>query len=100
MPPATTNLRFTPALHQFLVSESYGYIIYKGIQNEASKKDSIEQDEYILVPSKLNLSLKFEDTDLRVEKIDSMDVLEMLEYTTGIDFWVELPKEMAEKYLG
>lgn len=94
-----TKLPFTRAIHLFLVNEGFKYIMYKGLENETSKKDQVGQDNYILVPYKHNVSLQFEDAEMRVEKIDSLDVLEMLEYTPGIDFYVELTRELIEKYL-
>ena len=92
------RLSFTPDLYQFLLDEGYKYIYYRGLVGDLGKKDSIEQHPYILVASKDNLRNQLEDTETIVEDIESLAVREMLEYTPGIDFFVDVPSATAEKY--
>ena len=89
---------FTSGLHKFLLSEGYKYILYKGIEFNHEKVAGEDQDDYILIPTKENLNAKFQEADIHIERIESLDVLDMLEYTLGIDFWVELPKEVLERF--
>jgi len=89
---------FTAPLYRFLLEEGFKYIFYKGLDDALDQTDSIVQQPYILIPSKDNLADRLEDTETIVESIDSLAVREMLEYTPGIDFYLEIPMETAERF--
>ena len=89
---------FTPQLYYHLISEGYTHIYYQGLQNKTTKDDPLEHDDYILVPCKEDFTLTFEEANAIVEKIDSLDVKEMLEFTPGIDFWIEAPEDLILKW--
>ena len=70
----------------------------RGIATKHEKVQSdFNEDDYILIPWKEGITI-FEDTSLQLEKIDSTDVTDMLDVEFGINFWIELPEDVAAAY--
>jgi len=94
----TKRILFTAGLYKFLIELGYTHMQLLGVERESdNEKDEEMDDAYILIPWKKGISL-FEDTDLRIEPIDSTDISDMLDVEFGINFWVELPDEVATGY--
>lgn len=92
------RILFTVDLYNFLLKEGFTHIEYVGLENATINEGEDLQDKYILRPAKYDITQRFEEAEIRVEEISSPDVLEMLEYTLGIDFYIELPLDTAIKY--
>jgi len=93
-----SRLLFTPELLAFLKRQGFTHMQFRGIEEKPKKnKRSADEDDYILLPWKEGIGL-FEDAEWRVEPIESTDVSDMLDVEFGINFWVELPAEVATAY--
>ena len=79
-------------MFSFLKQEGYTHIQHR---NTEASPDT--DDAYILVPWKQGIA-QFEEADLQLEPIDSSDITDMLDVEFGINFWVELPEDVAEKF--
>ena len=84
------RLSYSSQLHDFLKREGYTHIQLRGT--------GLMDNNYILVPWKDNPETKFEESNFQMESIDSTDISDMLDVEFGIEFWVELPKDVAKKY--
>ena len=85
----TVQLPFTRRIHKFLVQEGYTYIRLMGVS---------QNDKFILVPLKDSVLNKFEEVDFNIEDINSTEVTDMLYPIVGLDFYVELPAEIADRF--
>jgi len=85
----TTQLAFTRRLYNFLKEEGYTHIRLMGVSTN---------ERFTMVPLKESVSDKFEEVDFKIEEIDSTEVTDMLYPMLGLEFYVELPAELAEKY--
>ena len=84
------RLSYSPQLHDFLKEEGYTHIQLRGTGEN--------DNHYILFPWKDNPKTKFEESNFQMESIDSSDISDMLDLEFGIEFWVESPAEMVNKF--
>ena len=78
-------------MYKDLINSGYTHIHLQGlIESKEHDENNIGQHPFILVPYNHDPSILFEDAELHVEEINSLQVAEMLEYTPGIDFYIRL----------
>ena len=93
------KILFTKALHHFLIQHGYTHIQLRGIERKGEEdipSPALPNDDFILIPWKKGIG-SFEEA-VRIEKIDSTEITDMLGVEFGIRFWVELPEEMANLF--
>ncbi len=92
------RILLTDSLYTFLLDSGYLYIQVLGHDKKMQNSNKFQEENYILVPRRNDITQQFEEALIMLKEIHDMDVLDMLEVVPGIHFWVDLPEAEAKMY--